>query len=223
MPVGRRLRAPLVLVAASLTVGAGASVPAAEGTAPPPATATSTAATVIVPDLFRVNPASAYRRLRRLGLLVTIPTGFVVGQRGLADVQVTGQSPTPLSRVAAGRTVRLRVRCAPCAQLIDVAPPGPLRSAVVPDLTGRRISAAEYWVGHHPETLVIRFGPLMRDAAPKLFGNYRIVHQYPAPGARLAVGVRTGTGNRIVPTPLKITALQQADRRCDSAPARRGL
>lgn len=185
------------------------SVPPAEGTAPAPVTATSTAATVIVPDLFRVDPASAYRRLRRLGLRVTVPTGFVVGQQGLADVEVTGQAPKPGTRLAAGHTVRLRVRCAPCAQLIDVAPPGPLRSAVVPALTGRSISAAEYWVAHHPETLMIRFGPLMRDAAPGLFGNYRIVHQYPAPGTRLALGVRTGTGDRIVPTPLQITARQQ--------------
>jgi hypothetical protein len=199
----------LVLVVTLLTVGVGASVPTAERTARPAATATFTTATVIVPDLFRVDPASAYHRLRRLGLRVAIPTGFGVGEQGLADVQVTGQSPTPLSRVAAGRTVRLRVRCATCAQLVDVAPPGPLRSAIVPDLTGRSISAAQYWVAHHPETLVIRFGPLMRDAAARLFGNYRIVHQHPAPGARLAVGVRTGTGDRIVPSPLEITALQQ--------------
>jgi hypothetical protein len=106
--------------------------------------------------------------------------------------------------------LRLRIRCAPCAQLIDVAPPGPLRSAIVPALTGRTISAAEYWVAHHAETLVIRFGPLLRDAAPKLLGNYRIDHQHPAPGARLALGVRTGTGDRIVPTPLQITARQPA-------------
>jgi hypothetical protein len=208
MSVGRFLRTTLVLAAASLTVGGGIPVPATDGTVPPAAAATSAAATVIVPDLFRVNPARAYHRLRRLGLRVTIPDGFVVGQQGLADVQVTAQSPTPLSQVAAGRTVRLRVRCAPCAYLIDVAPPGPLRSAVVPDLIGRSISTAQYWVANHLETLVIHFGPLTRDTSPRLFGNYRIVHQDPAPGTRLALGVRTGTGDRIVPTPLEITAQQ---------------
>ncbi|HEY2656684.1 MAG TPA: hypothetical protein VGI55_12905 [Solirubrobacteraceae bacterium] len=213
MPVRRRLRLALV-AATSLGVVAGASASPVGGTAPVPALATrpvaSTAATVIVPDMFDVNPAAAYRRLRRLGLRVTIPAGFEVGQQGLADVQVTGQAPKAGIRLAAGGTVRLRIRCALCAQLIDIAPPGPLRSAIVPALTGRTVSAAEYWVAHHAETLVIRFGPLRRDAAPKLFGNYRIDHQHPAPGAGLVLGVRTGTGDRIVPTPLRITARQPA-------------
>lgn len=205
LPV-RRLRWMLVLVAASLLVGMGASAPPPRAAAP--ATAVSTSAMVIVPNLFRVNPADAYGRLRRLGLRVTIPAGFVVGQQGLADVQVTGQEPTAGSRVAVGRSVRLRVRCAPCAHLIDVAPPGPLRSAAVPGFMGRPISAAQYWVSHHLETLVLRFGPLMRDSAPRLFGNYRIVHQHPRAGIRLALGVRVGNGDRIVPTPLQIIARQ---------------
>ncbi len=210
MPVGRCLRTILGVGSTSLAVVVAVSASAAEGIAPPSATGTPTAATVVVPDLFRMDPASAYRRLRGLGLRVAIPDGFEVGEQGLAEVQVTRQSPAGLSRVAAGTTVRLRVRCAPCAYLVDVAPPGSLRSAVVPDLIGRRISAAEYWVAHHVEAMVIHFGPLMRDAAPGLFGDYRIVHQHPAPGARLALGVRIGTGDRIVPTPLEITALQPA-------------
>jgi hypothetical protein len=128
----------------------------------------------------------------------------------------------PWSREGCGRAISARVtlteqqrtridhgiRCALCAQLIGVAPPGPLRSAIVPRPHRPTISPAEYWVAHHAETPVIRFGALRRDAAPKLFGNYRIDHQHPAPGARLALGVRTGTGDRIVPTPLQITARQ---------------
>jgi len=172
----------------------------------PPLSAIS-APTVVVPVL-RSTYTEDYIDLHRLGLRVTIPHGFAYGPNGPSDP--AGSDPPAGTRVPAGSTVRLVGRGAPIVSN-PVIMPGPLPSAIVPQIAGRRASVALTWVERHKLEFAAHLGPLQAGDAPTLFANYRITRQDPRPGKRLALGtdrILTKRTAGISLTPLTVWARQ---------------
>jgi beta-lactam-binding protein with PASTA domain len=144
----------------------------------------------------------AYSRLRRAGLRAAIPRTFAIGS--LCRPSAGSQWPAAGARVAAGTAVVLRrLRC-PVG-----SPDGGYQQAVVPDLTGRPVSAAVAWseaAGLYWQ--LDRLPALRPSSRPSLLDNYVVTGQSPAAGTLLARGVDCSTyASRCYrPTPLRLAA-----------------
>jgi hypothetical protein len=99
-------------------------------------------ARVVVPDVAGEEVSSAYRALRRVGLRVSIPRGFVMGTLGMPVALVRSVTPAPGTRVPAGSAVNLSVPCRACRELVQLAPAGRLPTYRVPEPVGHKLRVA---------------------------------------------------------------------------------
>jgi hypothetical protein len=217
MSVVCRGRSVILVVAGLLGLGLIATVALAQ---------TSTRHEVRVPNIIHQEVGDAYGQLRRSGLRVSIPEGFVVGPMGMPVTHIQSVAPSPGSVVAPGSTVRLRVTCPTCANPITVGPSRRLPSYTLPSFIGRDLAAPQRWLAHRLLTMLVRFGPLTAASLPRLYENYRVVAQHPAPGKSLSLGIHTpgGHGNpgHFTSTPLVLRARQTSSQGWWRVAAQRG-
>jgi hypothetical protein len=157
----------------------------------------------IVPRTGGQDLASAYARLHRTGLRVSFSGSFSTDNMCLP--LVTSSRPSSGQHVAAGTTITLHFRPAPCGAASPGVPTGPIPSARVPNFLGQRLTAAIKWVDQHGlDWRTGRLGGLFAADAPTLLANYRVVRQDPKPGStlKLGVGSRHGNSGTFRPTPL---------------------
>jgi hypothetical protein len=163
----------------------------------------SSGRTVVVPRVHGLEISTAYARLHRAGLRVTITQGFensLVHGNVLVPKQVQSMTPASGQLVKAGSIVTLILRCQCRRGTIR----GKRRPAYrVPDFRRRRASVAYNWVRSKIVFLIAHLGPLQAGDAPTLFANYRINRQSPKPGTILRVSTPDGRT-----TPLTIWATQ---------------
>ncbi len=196
-----RPAAGLALVIAVFLVGAGSLVSVDSGSAAGPPS------TVVVP---RVGGGvlAAYRRLHARGFRVSIPRGFAFDTT--APARVVRAVPRPGRRVPPGSTVVLYLARGPYR---SPAASTPFPSYRVPRFVGVTADHAYGWV--QARTLAFRayLGALRAGAAGSLLGNYRITSQRPAPGRRLALGLkgRAAKGKRVAVrlSPLTVWGVQR--------------
>jgi beta-lactam-binding protein with PASTA domain len=135
---------------------------------------------VIVPHVLNEYVATAYGRLHRAGLRVSIPAGVAIGSVAQDAIRM---NPGPGRRVLVGTTVTLSLgcRCGGGALVAPVNQP----SYQVPNFVGRRANVAVAWI--HGKTLAFggHLGPLHAAAAKRFFENYIVKRQSPAPGSQL--------------------------------------
>lgn len=173
---------------------------------------TSTRRDVRVPNILDQGVGDAYGQLRRAGLRVSIPGGFVVGPMGMPVTHIQSVVPSTGSVVASGSIVRLRVTCPTCTSPITVGPSGRLPSYRLPNFVGRDLPAPQRWLAHRLLTMLVGFGPLTAASVPRLYDNYHVVAQHPAPGESLSLGVHTpggpGRAGHFTSTPLVLRGRQ---------------
>jgi hypothetical protein len=160
----------------------------------------------VVPRVVGRDVATAYRRLHRAGLRVSLPA-FELDLGLGSPLRVTGQSIRAGTGVADGGSVTLTLGCPGCG-VGSPAVPTHLPRYVVPDLVGGSVAAAARWVAHKELYFVAHLGALKAGAAPDLLGNYRVTRQRPRAGKRLQLGTATsccgGAGGSFLPTPLTV-------------------
>lgn len=197
----RRVVACLMLVGLAL-LATGAS-------AIDPAHSTVAHSTVVIPRVVGTYYQTAYDRLHRAGLRVSIPGGVTVEGCCIAAPYVTRVSPAPGRGVSRGSAVTLTLGCPRCG----AGSPGvPIRLSGyrVPNFVARRVSAAYAWVRDKTLYFAVHLRPLVAGSAPHLYGNYIVSRQHPHPGTVLTLGRghSSGTSGSFLPTPLVVWGTQ---------------
>ena len=81
-----------------------------------------------------------------------------------------------------------------------------------PSTVSRELATVQRWLAYRVLTMLVRFGPLTAAARPRLYDNYRVVAQHPAPGEPLSLGIHTPGGHgrpgHFTSTPLVLRARQ---------------
>jgi hypothetical protein len=171
----------------------------------------SSSGSPVVARLVGLSAVSAYRRLHRAGLRVSIPHGFVLDSLTSPLAMVQHVAPATGTRVAPGSTVTIRIGCR-CGVGSPGVPVGRLPRYDVPNFVGERIAAASRWIAHKTLYITEHIGPLEAGDARSLSANYRITTQHPRPGTMITLGTGTHDANRtsgtFTPTPLTIWATQ---------------
>jgi hypothetical protein len=164
----------------------------------------SSSPTVAVPRVLGTEISSAYARLHRAGLRVSIRNGFefdlLYKGRVIYPRLVVRMTPKPGRAVRKGSVVTLSVRCK--CQTGHTREPAHKPLYQIPPLAGRPAIAAYTWVRPKVLGFVAHLGSLHAGNAPTLFGNYFATRQ--APGAYTSLRYSTG-GAR---TPFSIWARQ---------------
>ncbi len=158
---------------------------------------------VTVPDLQYGHLLGVYESLQKLGLRVSIRNSFVSNY--VCDRFTVKQGPPAGTLVRRGSTVTFSVD----GCMLGRGPISNLAQATVPDLVGRRVTAAWIWTYENDMFFEARLPPLRNGDRPRLYDNYRIVRQSPKAGSRLSrfPGVCNGIGCG-PPTPLIVWGRQ---------------
>jgi PASTA domain len=134
----------------------------------------SAAGQAVVPDVVGLNVVSAYDAVHEAGFAVQIDQPIEM------DAIVSRQSSPPGTTGRAGSPVVLDLDA---QHLLGLLPPGPRRR--IPRLVGKRLPDAIQTL--EALELLWGVGPLPTLPAtmrPRLFDNYRVIAQSPAPGTR---------------------------------------
>ena len=159
----------------------------------------------VVPAVQRLPVEQAYDRLHRAGFRVSFVRKLTLPAESVAEV--VSQKPQAGEHVRRGGIVNIRLSVSPMGAG-SPAVPDELKSFTVPNFRSQPVTTAAKWAEGAQLQWEATLPRLSAGSAAHLLGNYAVVHQEPAPGARLSLG-REAPNDGFTPTPLKLRVGQR--------------